>query len=61
MTRCMQAIQSFVRRDEGQDLLEYSLLVALIALVAVGAVTAADGSVNGIFTQIAAAIPGGGP
>ena len=61
MTRCMQAVQSFVRRDEGQDLLEYSLLVALIALVAVAAVTLAGDSVNGIFTQIAAAIPGGGP
>ena len=57
MTRFMQAVQSFVRRDEGQDLLEYSLLVALIALVAVGAVTAAGGSVNDIFGQIAAAIP----
>ena len=61
MTRLTQAVQSFVRRDDGQDLLEYSLLVALIALVAVGAVTAAGGSVSGIFTQIAAAIPGGGP
>ena len=59
MTRVTQAVQSFVRRDEGQDLLEYSLLVALIALVAVGAVTAAGGSVTGIFNQIAAAIPGG--
>ena len=57
MTRLTQAVRSFVRRDEGQDLLEYSLLVALIALVAVGAVTAAGGSVNGIFTNIAAALP----
>ena len=61
MTRCMQAVRSFVRRDEGQDLLEYSLLVALIALVAVAAVTLAGDGVNGIFTQFAAAIPGGGP
>lgn len=61
MTRFMQAVQSFVRRDEGQDLLEYSLLVALIALVAVGAVTAAGGSVTTIFDSIAAAIPGTTP
>lgn len=27
------------RKEEGQDLLEYSLLAALIALVAIGAVT----------------------
>ncbi len=57
MTRFMQAVQLFARRDEGQDLLEYSLLVALIALVAIGAVTAAGGSVTGIFDNIVAALP----
>jgi pilus assembly protein Flp/PilA len=56
MTRLTQAIQSLVRQEEGQDLLEYALLVALIALVAVGAVTAAGLQVNAIFQQIAAAI-----
>lgn len=44
------------RNDEGQDLLEYALLVALIAIVAVGAVTAAGTKVSAIFGQIAAAI-----
>ena len=56
MTRLTQAVRSFARQDEGQDLLEYALLVALIALVAVGAVTAAGVQVNAIFGQIAAAI-----
>lgn len=46
-------VKSLVRRDEGQDLLEYALLVALIALVAFGAVQAAGTSVNGIFNSIA--------
>ena len=53
MTRFTQAVQSFVRPDEGQDLLEYALLVALIALVAVGAVAAAGGEVEHIFGHIA--------
>jgi pilus assembly protein Flp/PilA len=48
----VNAVRSFVRGEEGQDLLEYALLVALIALVAVGAVTAAGGSVKTIFTSI---------
>ena len=52
----MKALLTFIRNDEGQDLLEYALLVALIAIVAVGAVTAAGNTVNGIFTQIAGAI-----
>ena len=45
-----------LKHEEGQDLLEYALLVALIALVAVGAVTAAGVQVSAIFSQIAAAI-----
>ena len=49
-------LRSMVRDDAGQDLLEYALLVALIALVCVVAVTAAGTSVQNIFTQIAAAI-----
>ena len=40
---------AFVRDEEAQDLLEYALLVALIALVAVGAITAAGTNVNAIF------------
>jgi pilus assembly protein Flp/PilA len=46
----------FWRAAEGQDLLEYALLVALIALVAVGAVTVAGTQVNAIFTSIGNAL-----
>ena len=43
-----------LRRDTaGQDLLEYALLVALIALVAYGAVELTGTNVNTIFTSIA--------
>ena len=52
----MTRLVNFLKNDDGQDLLEYALLVALIAIVAVGAVTAAGNTVNGIFSQIAAAI-----
>ena len=39
-------LRSFVRDEEGQDLLEYALLIALIALVCVGAVTIAGTTVK---------------
>ena len=52
----MKALLTFVRNEEGQDLLEYALLVALIAIVAIGAVTAAGVTVDGIFTNIAGQI-----
>ena len=51
-------VKSFVRNDEGQDLLEYALLVALIALVAIGAVTLAGGKVQTIFSDSASQLPG---
>lgn len=56
MFQLVTFVKSFVRNEEGQDLLEYALLVALIALVAIGAVTAAGTTVEGIFDDIAAAL-----
>ena len=52
----LNRLRMLARDESGQDLLEYALLVALIALVAVGAVTAAGLQVNTIFNQIATAI-----
>ncbi len=57
MTQLVQVVRSFWREEDGQDLLEYALLVALIALVSVLAVTAAGEKVAEIFNAIAAAIP----
>ena len=42
----------FLREEEGQDLIEYALLVALIALVCVAALTTAGSQVNTIFENI---------
>jgi pilus assembly protein Flp/PilA len=50
-------LRSLVRDDSGQDLLEYALLIALIALACVAAVAAAGTQMQAIFTAIAAAIP----
>lgn len=45
---------TFRRSEDGQDLLEYGLLVALIALVAVGAVTTVGNAIHTVFwTSIA--------
>jgi pilus assembly protein Flp/PilA len=45
-------MRAFGRDDSGQDLLEYALLVGLIALVTVLAVTNAGSEVNRIFGAI---------
>ena len=44
------------KSDEGQDLLEYALLVALIAIVSILAVTAAGTKVKEIFTDVSTGI-----
>ena len=53
MNLIINRLRSLVRDDSGQDLLEYALLVALIALVAVVGITAAGQNVNTIFGNIA--------
>jgi Flp pilus assembly pilin Flp len=45
-------MRALVRDDSGQDMLEYALLTALIALAAVGAVRAAGVEVDTIFDGI---------
>jgi len=40
-----------LRRDEGQDLIEYGLLAGLIAIVAIAAVTAVGTTINTVFWQ----------
>jgi pilus assembly protein Flp/PilA len=56
MSQLVAFVKSFARNEDGQDLLEYALLVALIALIAIGGVTLAGQSVNTIFTSIAGAL-----
>jgi pilus assembly protein Flp/PilA len=42
--------------ESGQELLEYALLVALIALVCVGVITSTGSGVQQIFTNISGAL-----
>lgn len=50
-------LRRFVWTEEGQDLLEYGLLAALIAVVAVAAITLVGQQLDVVFWQtIAAAI-----
>jgi len=60
VTYIIGTLRRLTGNDEGQDLLEYALLVALIALVAVASVAFAGTQVNTIFknigNQLAAAV-----
>jgi pilus assembly protein Flp/PilA len=52
----MKKLFALIRKEEGQDLAEYALLLSLIALVAVAAVTLLGNQISAIFTAIAGAI-----
>jgi pilus assembly protein Flp/PilA len=51
MERVVVAINRLLYREDGQDLVEYGLLVALIAIVAIAAVTSLGGTINSVFWQ----------
>jgi Flp pilus assembly pilin Flp len=51
MTRVWQLIGEFRTRCDGQDLVEYGLLVALIAVIAFVAIQAVGTAVNSLFYQ----------
>jgi Flp pilus assembly pilin Flp len=55
MSRIFERIRRQVRSEKGQDLLEYAMLAALIAVFAVGAVTTVGNTVNTVFWQTIAA------
>ncbi len=45
-------MQSLLSREEGQDLIEYALVVALIAFAAVAGMQTVAGDINTAFTHI---------
>jgi len=49
-------VTRFVREEEGQDLIEYSLLAALIAVACILAMQALAVDINQIFARIGVAL-----
>ena len=42
---------NFLREEEGQDLIEYTLLLAFVALAVAALYTSMSGSINSIWTK----------
>lgn len=53
-------MQTLVMQEEGQDLIEYALVVALIAFAAVTAMKTVATDINAVFTAIGAALVAAG-
>ena len=51
-----QAIKSILRKDEGQSLVEYALIIALVAVVLIAGLQALQGGITTAFTNVVAQI-----
>jgi Flp pilus assembly pilin Flp len=53
------SVRALVRQCDGQDLVEYSLLVAIVALGAVAALSGFQSTINNVWTLVASNLSGG--
>jgi len=53
-TAVFRKIADARRSEDGQDLLEYGLLAALIAVIAIGAVATVGNTINTVFWKVIA-------
>ena len=54
----MQTLRNFVKNEDGATMVEYGLMLALIAIVCILAVTAIGTSANGVFQDTADSLNG---
>jgi len=51
-TSALQMLQMFWNGEEGQDLIEYSLLLALVAVAAIGIILSMSGNLSKIWNTV---------
>jgi pilus assembly protein Flp/PilA len=49
-------VQALVAGEQGQDLVEYALIVALVSLAAVAGLSGLAASINGVFNGISTSL-----
>ena len=52
MLKLIVKLQNLISSEEGQDLVEYALIVALISLAAVAGMNTLAGDINTAFTNV---------
>lgn len=57
--RLMQTMKRFLKSEDGPTATEYAVMLALIIIVALGAITLLGSKVNTIFTNVESGLPDG--
>jgi pilus assembly protein Flp/PilA len=52
MARFLKGVKKFLSRQDGPTMTEYALMVALIAIVSIGVVTALGSEISTVFNTI---------
>ncbi len=53
-------VKRFLKSEDGPTATEYAVMLALIIIIALGAITGLGTTVSGIFTSVDGALPTGG-
>ena len=54
-----ELMKNFIRDEEGQDLVEYALLLVFLALAAIAVLPTLGKAVNNVFSQSASSLTSG--
>ena len=46
-------MKKFLMNEEGQGMVEYGLIIALVAIVIIAGITLLGGNINNLFTKVA--------
>ncbi len=60
MKNVMHRVKNFLQSEDGPTATEYAVMLALIIIVALGAITGLGTTVSSIFTNVNTALPTGG-
>ncbi len=52
----LKSLLSIFRKEEGQSLVEYSLIIALVAVVLIASLQALQGSITATFNNVVASL-----
>ena len=59
MQNFLNRAKTFLKSEDGPTATEYAVMLALIIIVALGAITGLGSTVSGIFTSVDGALPAG--